>query len=83
MSHPLVPIDASTVRRAHVTGVPGGAVIWNFIVDVVSPPVDSKATHSIPVVGSVEKTHAVHEKNATRAIEPAIHAVRTGLLDEP
>ena len=25
--HPLVPIDASTVRNAHVTGVPGGAEI--------------------------------------------------------
>ena len=81
--HPFVPIDASTVRSAQVTGVPGGADIWNFIVAVVSPEVDSNATHSIPVVGSVVKTHATQEKKATSATVAMIHTDRTGEPEPP
>jgi hypothetical protein len=78
-----VPIDASTVRNAQVTGVPGGAVIWNFIIAVVSPPVDSNATHSIPVVGSVVKTHVTHEKNTRAETDAIIHTERVGELEPP
>jgi len=78
-----VSIDASTVRNAHVMGVPGGAEIWNFIDAVVSPPVDSNATHSIPVVGSVAKTHVTHEKNASNETDAIIHTERVGELEPP
>ena len=81
--HPLVPIDASTVRNAHVMGVPGGAEIWNLTDAVVSPPVDSKATHSIPEVGSVEKTHVTHEKNTISESDAMIHTERVGELEPP
>jgi hypothetical protein len=80
---PFVPIDASTVRNAHETGVPGGAEIWNFTDAVVSPPVDSKATHSIPEVGSVEKTHVTHEKNTISESDAMIHTERVGELEPP
>ena len=82
-TQPFVPIDASTVRNAHVMGVPGGAEIWNFIDAVVSPPVDSNATHSIPVVGSVAKTHVTHEKNASNETDAIIHTERVGKLEPP
>jgi hypothetical protein len=80
---PFVPIEASTVRSAQVTGVPGGAVIWNFIIAVVSPPVDSNATHSIPVVWSVEKTHVTHEKNAITETDAMIQTVRADRPEPP
>jgi len=64
-------------------GVPGGAEIWNFIDAVVSPPVDSNATHSIPVVGSVAKTHVTHEKNASNETDAIIHTERVGELEPP
>jgi hypothetical protein len=78
-----VPIDASTVRSAQVTGVPGGAVIWNFTIADVSPPVDSNATHSIPVVGSVTNTHVTHEKNTSTETDAIIHTERTDKPEPP
>ena len=71
-----MPIDASTVRSAQVIGVPGGAVIWNVTIADVSLLVDSNATHSIPVVGSVEKTQVTHEKKAITETDAMIHTVR-------
>ncbi|MEY3310292.1 MAG: hypothetical protein RL107_428 [Actinomycetota bacterium] len=82
-AQPFVPIEESTVRSAQVTGVPGGAVIWNFIIAVVSPPVDSNATHSIPVVWSVEKTHVTQEKNAIIKTDAKIHTVRADKFERP
>ncbi len=82
-TQPFVPIEESTVRSAHVTGVPGGAVIWNFIIAVVSPLVASNATHSIPVVWSVEKTHVTHEKNAITEMDAMIHTVRADRPEPP
>jgi hypothetical protein len=80
---PFVPIDVSTVRKAHVTGVPRGAEIWNFTNADVSPPVDSNATHSIPVVWSVAKTHVTHEKNTSNETDAIIHTERAGELERP
>ena len=76
MSQPLIPISKLVAFRAQVTGVPGGAVIWNFIVAVVSPPVVSYATHSIPVVGSVHITQVTHEKKAVRERIAMTHTER-------
>lgn len=82
-THPFVPIVESTVRRMQVTGVPGGAESWNVTVEVVVPPPEvSNATQSMPDVGSVAKTHAVHEKNATTSVPAMIHTGRD-IVDEP
>jgi hypothetical protein len=75
-SQPFVLIAVSIERSAQVTGVPGGAVIWNFIVPVVPPPVVSYVTHSIPVVGSVAMTHATHEKKVTSDNTAMVQIVR-------
>ena len=83
MSHPFVPIDEPTVRIAQVTGVPGGAEIWNVTVALVPLVVDSNATHSIPDVGSVWNTQPTHAKKDTSVIDAIVQTARRDGVEPP